>query len=222
MVRRGAVDRKGLASGGELKSQATTVFLVGDDRGVVRDLSRSVRAAGHNVRWFLSSRDFLAEHDLTTPGCAVLGFTMPGLSSLELQNALATSGNQRPIIFMSRNADIASGVQAMKRGAVDFLTKPVKERALLAAVEHAIERDRQMREIWAELRSIGSRLAMLTARELEVFNHVASGHRNKQIAHDLGTVEKTIKVHRSSVMKKMGARSLPHLIRMAIQMERAG
>jgi FixJ family two-component response regulator len=216
MVRRGAVDRRGLASGGELKSQATTVFLVDDDPGVVRDLSRSLRTAGHNVRRFRSSRDFLAEHDLTTPGCAVLGFTMPGLSGLELQNALATSGNQRPIIFMSRNADIASGVQAMKRGAVDFLTKPVKERALLAAVQHAIERDRQMREIWAELRSIAGHLATLTPRELEVFHHLVSGRRNKQIAQDLGTVEKTIKVHRCSVMKKMGARSLPDLVRMAI------
>jgi len=117
---------------------------VDDDPGVVRDLSRSLRTAGHNVRSFLSSRDFLAEHDLTTPGWAVLGFAMPGLSGLELQNALATSGNQRHIIFMSRNADIASSVQAMKRGAVDFLMKPVKERALFAAVQYAIERDRQI------------------------------------------------------------------------------
>ena len=144
IVRRGAVDRRWFASGGELKSQATTVFLVDDDPGVVRDLSRSLRTAGHNVRSFLSSRDFLAEHDLTTPGWAVLGFAMPGLSGLELQNALATSGNQRHIIFMSRNADIASSVQAMKRGAVDFLMKPVKERALFAAVQYAIERDRQI------------------------------------------------------------------------------
>lgn len=222
MVRRGAVDRRGSASGGELKNPATTVFLVDNDPGVVRNLSRSLCTAGHKVRSFLSARDFLAEHDLATPGCAVLSFTMPGLSGLELQNALATSGNERPIIFMSRNADIASSVQAMKRGAVDFLTKPVEERALLAAVQHAVERDRQIREVWAQLRSIGNRLATLTPRELEVFHHLVTGRRNKQIAHDLGTVEQTIKVHRASVMKKMGARSLPDLVRMAIQTERVG
>ena len=205
-----------------MKCQAATVFLVDNDRGVVRDLSRSLRMAGHTVRSFFSSRDFLADQDLATPGCAVLGFAMPGLSGLELQNALTTSGNQRPIIFMGRNTDIAGSVQAMKRGAVDFLTKPVKERALLTAVQYAIERDRQQRAIWVELRSIGDRLARLTPREREVFHHLVSGRRNKQIAHDLGTVEKTIKVHRSNIMKKMGARSFPDLVRMAIQAERAG
>jgi len=220
MVRLGAVGRRGPASGDKRTSRATTVFLVDDERAVVRALSRSLRTAGYEVRSFHSSSAFLADHDFATPGCAVLDFAMPGLSGLELQNALATPGTPRPVVFMSRSADVSSGVEAMKRGAVDFLTKPVNERELLAAVQCAIERDRQTRAIGAELRSIGTRLATLTPRELEVFHHLVTGRRNKQIAGDLGTVEKTIKAHRSSIMKKMGASSLPDLVRMAVRTER--
>ena len=221
MLRLGALDRRSLDGRGESKSWATTVFLVESDPGEARVLSRSLRMAGYEVRTFLSSRDFLADHDFATPGCAVLNFVMPGLSSLDVQNTLATPGNRRPVVFMSRHADVSSSVEAMKRGAVDFLTKPVDERELLAAVRCAVELDRQMRESRAALRSIGDRLATLSPRELEVFHHVVDGHRNKQIAGRLGTVEKTIKVHRSSVMKKMGARSLPDLVRMAVQAETA-
>ena len=204
---------------GKSKGRVTTVFLVNDDPGEAQALSRSLRAAGYEVRTFHTSRDFLANHDLAIPGCAVLNFVMPGLSGLKLQNALAIPGHRRPIVFMSRYADVSSSVKAMKRGAVDFLTKPVDEGELLAAVRCAVERDRQLREIWAVLRSIGDRLATLSPRELEVFHHVVAGRRNKQIAGELGTVEKTIKVHRSSIMKKMGAASLPDLVRMAVQTE---
>jgi len=221
MLRLGTADRRASASRDKSKSWATTVFLVDGEPGVVRGLSRSLRSAGYEVRSFASSRDFLADHDFATPGCAVLDFAMPDLSGPELQSALASSGNQRPIVFLSRDADVSSSVEAMKRGAVDFLTKPVNECELLAAVRCATEKDRRMREIWAELRSIGTRLATLTPRELEVFHHLVAGRRNKQIAGDLGTVEKTIKVHRSNVMKKMGASSLPDLVRMAIQTESA-
>jgi FixJ family two-component response regulator len=214
------VDRIAWRAG--VTSPPATIFLLDDEPGTVRARSRLLRMAGHEVRAFPSSHDFLADYDPAIPGCAVLNFAMPGLNGLELQAALAASGKQPPIVFISRSADIFSSVQAMKRGAVDFLAEPIDKRELLAAVRCAIERDRQMRQIWTELRSIGGRLATLTPRELEVFHHIVAGRRNKQIAADLGTVEKTIKVHRSSIMKKMNASSLPDLVRMAVQTERAG
>jgi FixJ family two-component response regulator len=202
--------------------KAATVFLVDDQPGTVGALSRLLRRAGYQVRAFLSLHDFLANHDIATPGCAVLEFAMPGLSGLALQDALARSGNQRPIVFISRSADVSSSVQAMKRGAVDFLTRPISQGELLAAVHCAIERDHDIREIWTELRNISARVATLTPREVEVFHYVVTGRLNKQIAADLGTVEKTVKVHRSNIMKKMGASSLADLIRMAVQVERIG
>lgn len=202
-----------------LTDEVATVFLVDDDPSVVRALSRLLRVAGHGVRAFRSSQEFLTDHDPAVPGCLVLDLAMPGLNGLELQNALAASGSQRPIVFVSGHGDVCSSVQAMKAGAVDFLTKPVSEENLLAAVDRAIARDRQMREAWAELQAIGARLATLTPREREVLEHVVAGRLNKQIAADLGTVEKTIKVHRSRMMEKMGVRSLADLVRIA---ERSG
>lgn len=196
-----------------------TVFLVDDEPSVLRALCRLLRVAGHQVRAFPSSQEFLATHDLAAPGCVVLDLAMPDLNGLELQEALAASGSQRPIVFISGHGDISSSVQAMKAGAVDFLTKPVDEDDLLTAVRRAIEKDRQMREAWAELQAIGVRLATLTPREREVFQHVVAGRLNKQIAADLGTVEKTIKVHRSRMMEKMGVRSLADLVRMAERTE---
>jgi FixJ family two-component response regulator len=205
-----------------MTSRSATIFLLGDKQGTVQPLERLLRMVGYEVRAFLSSHDFLVGYDPTTPGCAVLDFAMPGLNGLQLQDTLAASGRQPPIVFIGRSADISSGVPAMKRGAVDFLTKPIDKHQLFAAIQCAIEMDRQMRETRTELRSISARLARLTPRELEVFQHVVGGRRNKQIAADLGTVEKTIKVHRSSIMKKMSASSLPELVRMAVRRERAG
>lgn len=195
------------------------MFLVDDDPSVLRALSRLLRAAGYGVRTFHSSQEFQADHDPAVSGCLVLDLAMPGLNGLELQEALAASGSQRPIVFVSGHGDVSSSVQAMKAGAVDFLTKPVSEENLLAAVGRAIARDRQMRQAWAELQAIGARLATLTPREREVLEHVVAGRLNKQIAADLGTVEKTIKVHRSRMMEKMGVRSLADLVRIA---ERSG
>jgi FixJ family two-component response regulator len=192
-----------------------TVFLVDDDPSILRALTRLLRAGGHQVSAFRSPRDFLAEHDAAVPGCIVLDLAMPGLSGLELQTALAASGCERPIIFVSGHGDVPSSVRAMKAGAIDFLTKPVSEENLLAAIRGAIERDRLMRQARAELQEIGERLSTLTPREREVLQHVVAGQLNKQIAADLGTVEKTVKVHRSRVMEKMGVRSLADLVRMA-------
>jgi FixJ family two-component response regulator len=198
-----------------VSDETATVFLVDDDPSILRALTRLLRAGGHQVSAFRSPRDFLAQHDAAVPGCVVLDLAMPGLNGLELQTALAAAGCQRPIVFISGHGDIPSSVRAMKAGAVDFLTKPVSQEILLAAIERAIERDRLMRRATAELQAIGERLNTLTPREREVLQHVVAGQLNKQIAADLGTVEKTVKVHRSRVMEKMGVRSLADLVRMA-------
>jgi len=202
-----------------MTSERATVYLVDDDPSILRALARLLRAGGHQVSAFRSPREFLAQHDAAAAGCVVLDLAMPGLNGLELQTALAAAGCQRPIVFLSGHGDVPSSVRAMKAGAVDFLTKPVSEQDLLAAIERAIERDRTMRRARAELQAIGERLNSLTPREREVLQHVVSGQLNKQIAADLGTVEKTVKVHRSRVMEKMGVRSLADLVRMA---ERVG
>jgi FixJ family two-component response regulator len=198
-----------------VNDETPTVFVVDDDPSILRALTRLLRAGGHAVSAFRSPRDFLAQHDPAVPGCVVLDLAMPGLNGLELQTALAASGCQRPIIFVSGHGDVPSSVRAMKAGAVDFLTKPVSEENLLAAIRRAIERDHLMRQARAELQAIGERLNKLTPREREVLQHVVSGQLNKEIAADLGTVEKTVKVHRSRVMEKMGVRSLADLVRMA-------
>jgi len=202
-----------------VNDESATVFLVDDDPSILRALTRLLRAGGHQVSAFRSPRDFLAQHDAAVPGCVVLDLAMPGLNGLELQTALAAAGCQRPIVFISGHGDVPSSVRAMKAGAVDFLTKPVSEENLLAAIQRAIERDRLMRDARAQLQAIGERLNRLTPREREVLQHVVAGQLNKQIAADLGTVEKTVKVHRSRVMEKMGVRSLADLVRMA---ERVG
>ena len=198
-----------------MNDESATVFLVDDDPSILRALTRLLRAGGHQVSAFRSPRDFLAQHDAAVPGCVVLDLAMPGLNGLELQTALAAAGCQRPIVFISGHGDVPSSVRAMKAGAVDFLTKPVSEENLLAAIQRAIERDRLMRDARAQLQAIGERLNRLTPREREVLQHVVAGQLNKQIAADLGTVEKTVKVHRSRVMEKMGVRSLADLVRMA-------
>jgi FixJ family two-component response regulator len=198
-----------------VSDDTATVFLVDDDPSILRALTRLLRGGGHQVNAFRSPRDFLAQHDAAVPGCIVLDLAMPGLNGLELQTALTATGCQRPIIFISGYGDVPSSVRAMKAGALDFLTKPVSEEDLLAAIERAIERDRQMRNGRTELQAIGERLSRLTPREREVFQHVVAGQLNKQIAADLGTVEKTVKVHRSRVMEKMGVRSVADLVRMA-------
>jgi len=198
-----------------VNDETATVFLVDDDLSILRALTRLLRVGGHQVSAFRSPRDFLAQHDAAVPGCVVLDLAMPGLNGLELQAALAAAGSQRPIVFISGHGDVPSSVRAMKAGAVDFLTKPVSQENLLAAIQRAIECDRVMRQARAELQAIDERLNRLTPREREVFQHVVAGQLNKQIAVDLGTVEKTVKVHRSRVMEKMGVRSLADLVRIA-------
>jgi len=189
------------------------VFLVDDDVAVLTALSRLLREAGFDVEAYQSPSEFLLNEDIETPGCAVLDVALGDRSGLDVQSALANKGDTRPIIFITGKGDIATSVQAMKAGAVDFLTKPVLEENLIAAVRNALERDRLAREEGARLESVAERLASLTPREHEVLASVVAGRLNKQIAAELKIAEKTVKVHRARVMAKMAVRSVAELVR---------
>jgi FixJ family two-component response regulator len=198
-----------------MSDPAPTVYLVDDDASVLRGLGRLLAAAGLKVAAFDSPREFLERFDPTAPGCLILDVAMPELSGPELQQALAARCSELPIVFLTGHGDIPTSVQAMKRGAADFLTKPVDEETLLAAIRDALEKDGALREAREELARIERRLASLTPREREVLERVVDGRLNKQIAAELGTVEKTIKVHRASVMQKLGVRTLADLVKLA-------
>ena len=195
------------------------VYLVDDDPRVLRALARLLRVEGLETQSFSSPQAFLEGHDPARPGCAVVDMAMPGLDGLKLQRALAVAEVPRPIIFLSGRSDVPTSVKAMKAGAVDFLTKPVKADDLVAAVRRAIDIDLQTRRDQTELNEVLQRLGALTPREREVLQLVVAGRLNKQIAAALGTVEKTIKVHRARVMEKMHTRSVVELVRMT---QRAG
>jgi FixJ family two-component response regulator len=174
-----------------------------------------MQSAGLSASVYTSPKTFIEQHDAAAPGCIILDLAMPGLDGLDVQRALSAAGCRRPIIFLTGCGDVPASVQAMKAGAVDFLTKPVQDKDLLAAVRNAIEIDRLARHADAERQSIRRRLASLTPREHEVLERVIAGRLNKQIAADLGTVEKTVKFHRSRIRAKLGIWTLPGLIRMA-------
>lgn len=199
--------------------EETVVYLVDDDAGVLKSLARLLKAEGLGVRTFQTAAGFLREHDPGVAGCVVLDMCLPDLGGLALQHALLESGCERPIIFMTGFGDVAGSVQAMKAGAVDFLSKPCDEAGLLAAVRAAIARDEDARRVRCELQRIRGRLASLTPREHEVLQQVVFGRLNKQIAADLGIAEKTIKVHRARAMEKMGASSLADLVRKTVELE---
>ena len=198
-----------------MSDPAPTVYLVDDDVSVLRGLGRLLAAAGMKVAAFDSPREFLGRLDPAAAGCLVLDVAMPGLNGLELQQALAAKGSVLPIVFLTGRGDIPISVEAMKRGAADFLTKPVDDEELLAAIRNAFERNRASRRAREERAQIEERLARLTAREREVLERVVTGRLNKQIAAELGIVEKTIKVHRAHVMEKMGVRTLAELVRLS-------
>jgi FixJ family two-component response regulator len=193
-----------------------TVFVVDDDPGVVKALARLLRANGYAVLTFTSPQEFLSKHNPSIPGCALLDVSMPGIDGLELQRALVASEDTcRPIIFLTGRGDIPTSVRAMKAGAVDFLTKPANDGEILAAIARAADQDSRARRDFTELEVIKRKIATLTPREREVLRHVVAGRLNKQIAGDLGTVEKTVKVHRGRMMVKMGVRTVADLVRLA-------
>jgi FixJ family two-component response regulator len=202
-----------------MMSEEKIVYLVDDDPGVLKALGRLLQSEGLVVRTFQSAADFLREHDPAVTGCVVLDLRLPDLGGLALQQTLLASGCERPVVFMTGFGDVADSVQAMKAGAVDFLTKPCDDECLLRAVRGALDRDEHERTVRLELQRIRGRLASLTPREHEVLQHVVDGRLNKQIAADLGIAEKTIKVHRARAMEKMGASSLADLVRKTFELE---
>jgi FixJ family two-component response regulator len=190
------------------------VSVIDDDALVLRSLGRLLQSAGYAVQTFSSAEDFLVYPDGGAPGCIVIDLSMPGLNGLQLQQALAGNANRRPVVFISGQASVASSVGAMKAGAVDFLTKPIDETTLLGAVRAAIDKDRTAREARAARVVIEDRLATLTPREHDVLRLVVAGRLNKQIGAELGTAEKTVKVHRARMMRKMQVDSLADLVRL--------
>jgi FixJ family two-component response regulator len=196
-----------------------SVYLVDDDPGVLKALKRLLTAKGYETKSFTSPKDFLANHDAAAPGCAVVDLSMPELDGLALQEALVEQSADRQVIFLSGRGSIQSSVRAMQAGAVDFLEKPVNGQDLLAAISRAADRDVQSRKTHDEQHSIQGRIKRLTPRELQVLRHVIAGRLNKQIAADLGTVEKTIKVHRSRMMAKMQVRTVAELVRLTEKVE---
>ena len=198
-----------------MSKQQPVVFLIDDDalvRDAIRDLLRSV---GLEVQAFGSAQDFLDSRRPDAPGCIVLDVRLPGASGLEFQRSLADSGIDLPVIFITGHGDVSMSVKAMKSGAIEFLTKPVKEQELLDAVQAGIARDHARREHATQLGHLRERLDSLTGREREIMALVVTGRPNKQIAGDLDLSEMTVKVHRSQVMRKMRAKSLVDLVRMA-------
>lgn len=197
-----------------------TVHVVDDDDSFRNAVSRLIRAAGHEVRSYPSAVEFLAAEVSDQPGCVVLDLQMPGLSGLELQDAFAKSGNPLPIVFITGHGDIPTSVHAVKQGAEDFLTKPVRKELLLAAIERALKRDTLQRAQSLRRSELNRRYVSLTPREREVLALIIAGKLNKQIAAELGTVERTVKAHRAKVMEKMQVTSLAALVQAAAEVGR--
>ena len=191
-----------------------TTYLVDDDPAVLRSITRLLKAGGYKTRSFSSPQKFLSAHDPSVPGCAIIDLVMAELDGLRLQEALAQSGSQRPIIFLTGRGDVSTSVKAMKAGAVDFLPKPFRNSQLLQCVERALVRSAGEQNRVAERNNARQLLDLLTPREFEVMQLVVTGMLNKQIASELGTAEKTVKVHRGRVMKKLDATSVPELMRL--------
>ena len=196
------------------------VRVVDDDASFLTAVARMLRASGFAVKTYASAVEFLAQPELDVPGCVLVDLQMPGLSGLDLQEALAKAGHLLPIIFLSGRGDIPTTVQAMRRGAEDFLTKRAPKEELLAAVKRALVRDASERAERARLAALSAPFATLTPREREVLKHVVQGRLNKQIAYDLGIHERTVKLHRTAITTKLGVHSTAELTKLWIEVGR--
>jgi RNA polymerase sigma factor (sigma-70 family) len=198
--------------------QHSIVFVVDDDDSLREALKRLIRSIGLQVEVFASAEEFLRRKQQDVPGCLILDIRLRGISGLDFQRKLAEANIPIPIIFITGHGDIPMSVRAMKAGAVEFLTKPFRDQDLLDAIQVGLERDQARRQREAEIAILQERFEGLTPREREVLPLVASGLPNKQVAAEIGTSETTVKVHRSQLMRKMAANSLPELVRMAEKM----
>jgi FixJ family two-component response regulator len=191
-----------------------TVLVVDDDPALRASIGTLLRSVGLRVQLFASISDFLASDPLDGPACLVLDVRLPGQSGLDLQREFAAANRELPIIFITGYGDIPMSVQAMKGGAIEFLTKPFRDQQILDAIQLGLSRDRARREKDKALADLEARFESLSSREREIVVHVARGRLSKQIAGDIGIAEATVKVHRSRAMRKMNTRSLPELGRM--------
>jgi len=198
-----------------MPSALATIFVIDDDRSFLTAVTRWLHVSGYMVKSFTSAAEFIEHYSSDMPGCVIADLRMPGLSGLDLQDTLIKADSPMPVIFLTGHGDIPTSVRAMRHGAEDFLTKRAPKEELLDAVKRALVRDAQAREQRARLRELRARFDALTPREREVLAHVISGQLNKQIAYDLGTSERTIKAHRSSIMAKLGLQSVAELVRLA-------
>jgi FixJ family two-component response regulator len=200
-----------------MSTSEAMVFVVDDDASVRKLIASMLALPGYSVKTFASAQELLLVHHRQPCQCLILDVQLPGLNGLELQQALMHAGEAPPIVFITGHGDIPKTVQAMKAGAVDFLQKPLTEESLLNAVQLALDRGLREQAVKSELAEIEERLATLTARETEVLRHVTAGRLNKQIAADLGIAEKTVKVHRSRVMRKLRVQSVAELVRLVVK-----
>ena len=193
------------------------VRVIDDDASFLTAIARMLRASGFSVKTYASAMEFLDQPELEVPGCVLVDLQMPGLSGLDLQEALAKTGHMLPVIFLSGRGDIPTTVEVMRKGAEDFLTKLAPKEELLEVVKRALERDASERAERARLAALSAPFATLTARELEVLKHVVQGRLNKQIAYDLGIHERTVKLHRTAITTKLGVHSTAELTKLWIE-----
>ena len=194
-----------------------TVFVVDDDEAIRKALRLLMKSVGLEVETYASAREYLEAYDPDRAGCLVLDIRMSGMSGIDLHREMLARHAITPVIFITGHGDVSMAVQAMKDGAVDFIQKPFGDQTLLDRIHHSLKLDEENRKVLAQQQKIADRVEALTPREREVMELIVEGHPNKVVAHRLGISERTIEIHRSRVMKKLGATSLPHLVRMSLR-----
>jgi len=192
-----------------------TIYVVDDDASFLTAVTRLLRAGGYALKTFASAEEFMSNPPPDSPGCVIVDLHLPGMNGLELQGSLAKTGALLPVIFLTGHGDIPTSVDAMRKGAEDFLTKPVKREKLFDAVRRALARNARERDAHTRRRELRARFETLTPREREVLAHIVTGQLNKQIAADLDTTERTIKAHRANLMAKLQMQSVAELVRLS-------